>query len=75
MTTINKVSKWIEKTVYYDNGVIRHIFKDEDSGRLFFHAHPLDFDRDDTPVKIYWLDEKEGWDPEFHDLIVEMYSI
>lgn len=70
----DELEQWIEDTVYVDNGVRRQIILDNDRDRLFFFSDPLDFDKDDThkPAR-YWLDECEGWKPEWHDRIVREF--
>lgn len=64
-----EVYSWLQDNVYRDNGVTRPVLYDEDSDRLFFPAYDLDFDKDDSPVSKYYLDEFEGWKPEYQDII------
>lgn len=65
----HEATEWLKDTVYQDLGRPREVFTDED-GRMFFHSHPLDFDKDDThtPDK-YYLDECEGWKEEYSTVI------
>jgi len=66
------IDAWLDKVVYLDDDTKerRDILFDNDRNRLFFFAHPLDFDKDDTykPAR-YWLDELEGWQEDFHKVI------
>lgn len=70
---IEQVREWINETVYSDSGRLRPIFFDEESDRLFFHASPLDFDKDDTPVEKYFLDERDNWREEYEPIIEKYF--
>lgn len=63
--------EWADNIIYRDNGVQRPILQNEE-GRLFFPADPLDFDRDDEPTDKYYLDECEGWLPKFSTHLQDM---
>lgn len=68
------IEQWLNQVVYFDKledgeSVRRDLFLDNDRDRVFFFADPLDFDKDDTPVARYWIDECEGYDPEWHETI------
>lgn len=71
------LEKWIEENIYLDSetGERRTIILDDLRNKLFFFAEPLDFDKDDT-VKVarYWLEDIEGWQPEWFDEVVTRYT-
>ena len=74
----DELTKWIDDTVYLDDQTKkrRDILLDNDRERLFFFYDPLDFDKDDHPTSMRcWLDECEGWKPEWHDRVVSEFCL
>lgn len=73
----DELAMWVDNTIYLDDQTKRRrdIILDTDRNRLFFFYDPLDFDKDDNlPTSMRcWLDECEGWRPEWHDRIVSDY--
>lgn len=74
---VDDAQAWIEENIYLDSEtkLRRDIILDPDRNRLFFFAEQLDFDKDDThkPAR-YWLDEIEGWKPEWFDIVNARYT-
>jgi hypothetical protein len=68
------IDAWLDRTVYVDDGKRRPLILDNDRDRVFFFADPLDFDKDDThqPAR-YWIDEFEGYDKSWHEMIVKKF--
>lgn len=67
-----QIEAWLEDTVDQDAGIRRPLFLN-DEGRIFWHADEMDFDRDDTPVKYYYLDEAEGYNEDWFEEILENF--
>lgn len=67
------IDEWLNKVIYFDDGVRRDLILDTDRDRVFFFADPLDFDKDDQPVARYWIDECEDYDPTWHKMIVKHF--
>jgi hypothetical protein len=68
-----EIAAWLNEVVYFDNGVRRSLFLDQDRNRVFFFADPLDFDKDDSPVARYWIDQLEGYKTPWHDIIIKNF--
>lgn len=69
------IESFLEDTIDKDNGERRALFLDEDSSRIYWNAHELDFDRDDNVVKKYYLDEVEGYDNDWYDEIIDQFLL
>jgi hypothetical protein len=71
--TYQEVETWLNKVIYFDNGVRRPLHFDDRRDRVFFFADPLDFDKDDQKVARYWIDQLEGYKPEWNDVIIDHF--
>jgi hypothetical protein len=72
----DRITEWVETHVYLDSETKkrRTILLDPDRNRMFFMAEELDFDKDDVKKTRYWLDECEGWNPEWFDDVRARYT-
>jgi len=69
--TYQEIEDWLNKVVYFDEGVRRPIHFDDRRNRVFFFADPLDFDKDDQKVARYWIDECEGYNGNWNEDIIK----
>lgn len=79
-----EIEAWLDSVIIFDpvEPVVegedpamfrRPLFLDNDRGRVFFFADPLDFDKDDVKVARYWIDQLEGYKKEWHETIVNHF--
>lgn len=72
----DEIEAWLDSVVYLDSDTKerRTVLHDKDRDRFFFFADPLDFDKDDAPFARYWLDQFEGYKPEWHKELMQRYG-